>query len=223
MSKSSFRFILSIVLILIFILPVVGQTRVGKFGVGVDGSMQYALGSTPITASPGIGYGVNLSYSIMEYLGLRAKFCANQLGWKTSNAYGAKSISTDLTSLCVYVCSDLMPNDNFNIFPFAGGGLTLLDPRAEDGTRHFSSSSSDLNYSFGAGADYFINEFWSVTLMAEYVLTNNPHYVGNADASGKLSNDSFMRASVQVRYYFFDSAFISKLLEAQRERSKHRQ
>jgi hypothetical protein len=29
-----------------------------------------------------------------------------------------------------------------------------------------------------------------------------------------------MQAGLQIRYYFFDSAFISKLLNAQRERSK---
>jgi opacity protein-like surface antigen len=224
MSKSSFCYLISLLLVFILVVPGFGQTRVGKFGVGVDGSIQYAYGASPLSASPGIGYGVNLSYSPMEYFGLRAKFCSNQLGWTTSTANGSKSVTTDMISLNFYASADLMPNSNFNVFPFIGGGLALFDPRFENGTRDNDNvSSSDINYSVGAGADYFINEFWSISFMGEYVITNNPHYVGNSNSSdliGNLKDDTFIRASIQIRYYFFDQSFIAKLLEAQRQRSK---
>jgi hypothetical protein len=227
MSKYSFSCLIVLILILVIANPGLSQTRVGKLGIGIDGSMQYALGAAPLSASPGIGYGINLSYSVMEYFGIRAKFCANQLGWTTSSWLGSKSVTTDLMSLNFYVSADLMPNSNFNVFPLVGGGLVFFDPRNEVGTRNTGAvSSNDLNYILGAGADYFINEFWSVSLMAEYVLTNNPHYVGNTDSKDpyppnlKLKDDSFLRVSLQVRYYLFDSAFITKLLEAQRERMK---
>jgi hypothetical protein len=213
MSKSSFSCLISLLLIFILVVPGFGQTRVGKFGVGVDGSMQYILGAGTVKTTPAIGYGVNMSYSIMEGLGVRTNFTANQLSWTNDNS---ASVTTDLMSLNFYLSVDLMPNSPLNVFLLGGGGLAFYDPKNEsDGTRA-PVSSSDIHYIGGLGADYFINEFWSVTLMGEYVLTGSPYYNG-ALATG---NDSFLRGSIQVRYYFFDSAFITKLLNAQKDRSK---
>jgi hypothetical protein len=155
-----------------------------------------------------------MSYSIMEGLGLRSKFAYNQLSWKAST--GA-SVTTELMSLNFYLCGDLMPNSPFNIFVVGGGGLAFFDPKADDGS-HMSMSISDIHYIGGLGADYFLNEFWSVSVMGEYVLTNSMRYNGPASSD----NDSFLRGSIQIRYYFFDQSFIVKLLEAQRDRSKNR-
>ncbi len=217
MSKS-FNLIAAFILISIVTIPVISQTRVGKFGVGVDGSMQYALGGGTVTASPGVGYGASLSYSIMEYLGLRSKFGINQIGWETSTG---RSVITDLMSLNFYLTADLMPNSNFNIFLAGGGGLAFYDPKDSSGFRPQLASgisSFDMHGIGGIGCDYFINEFWSITLMAEYVMTGSQYYVGSKPITN--DKDSFLRGSLQLRYYFFDQAFITKLLEAQRERSK---
>ncbi|MGA3285892.1 MAG: hypothetical protein ABSD46_00540 [Bacteroidota bacterium] len=217
MSKPSFSFFISLLLIFMVVVPVVGQTRVGKLGIGVDGSMQYILGAGAVNASPGFGGGVNMSLSLMEALSLRSKFVINQLAWKIGN----KSITTDLMSFNGYLSIDLMPNSSFNVFPFAGGGLVFFDPKdPTTGVRpsNVIVSSFDVQYSGGLGFDYFPNEFWSITLLPEYVMTNSRYYNGPKNND----NDSFFRVSLQLRYYFFDESFITKLLEAQRARLKHK-
>ena len=216
MSKSSFCCLISLLLVFILVIPSFGQTRVGKLGVGVDGSMQYVFGAGSVTTSPAIGYGLNMSYSIMEGLSLRSKMSVNELSWETTPA--KKSTTTDLMSLSGYLSIDLMPNSSFNIFLLGGGGLVFYDPKQPDGTRQ-PASSFDIHYIGGLGADYFLSEFWSITMMGEYVLTNSKYYNGPVNSD----NDNFLRGSIQIRYYFFDQSFITKLLEAQRERSKHSQ
>ncbi len=218
MSKPSFSFYISLLLIFMLVAPVVGQTRVGKLGIGVDGSMQYVLGAGAVNASPGFGGGVNMSISLMEGLSLRSKFTMNQLSW---NNAANKSITTDLMSLNGYLSGDLMPNSSFNIFPFVGGGLVFYDPKdPTTGLRpsNVSVSSFDIQYGGGLGFDYFPNEFWSITLLPEYVMTNSQYYNGPVNTS----NDSFFRVSLQIRYYFFDESFITKLLETYRDRLKHK-
>jgi hypothetical protein len=214
MSKSSFSCLISLLLIFILVVPGFGQTRSGKLGVGVDGSMQYIFGAGSVNTSPAIGYGLNMSYSMMEGLGIRSKITYNQLSWKTSAGAPA---TTDLMSVNFYLSGDLMPNSPFNIFVLGGGGLAFYEPRAADGSR-VPLSSVDIHYIGGVGADYFLNEFWSITVMGEYVLTNSKYYNGPVNSD----NDSFLRGSIQIRYYFFDQSFIVKLLEAQHDRSKNR-
>jgi len=221
MSKLSFSFLKSLILVIIFIVPGLSQTRSGKLGVGVDGSMQYLIGAGATNTSPAFGGGVNLSYSILESFSVRTKFGINQLSWK-----GGLSTSqlTDLMTLNLYFTGDLMPNSNFNIFPLVGCGMVFYDPKYDNGTRA-GVGSFDMQYSVGGGADYFLNEFWSITLMGEYVLTNSRYFAGSTAGVGpsaaNINNDSFMRVSLQIRYYFFDQNFIAKLLKAQRDRSKH--
>jgi hypothetical protein len=198
------------------VAPVVGQTRVGKLGIGVDGSMQYILGAGAVKASPGFGGGVNMSLSLMEGLSLRSKFGVNQLSWETSTI-PKKSITTDLMSLNGYLSIDLLPNSSFNVFPFGGGGLVFFDQKNET-TGASGVSSFDIQYSGGLGFDYFPNEFWSITLLPEYVMTNSRYYNGPANND----NDSYVRVSLQFRYYFFDQSFITNLLEAHRARLKHK-
>jgi hypothetical protein len=198
------------------VAPVVGQTRVGKLGIGVDGSMQYILGAGAVKPSPGFGGGVNMSLSLMEGLSLRSKFAVNQLSWETSTI-PKKSITTDLMSLNGYLSIDLLPNSSFNVFPFGGGGLVFFDQKNET-TGASGVSSFDIQYSGGLGFDYFPNEFWSITLLPEYVMTNSRYYNGPANND----NDSYVRVSLQFRYYFFDQSFITNLLEAHRARLKHK-
>jgi hypothetical protein len=218
MSKPLISFYISIVLLFILIAPVAGQTRVGKVGVGVDGSMQTVLGAGSVSSSAGFGGGVNMSLSLMEGLSLRTKFAVNQLAWKAPG----KNITTDFISLSGYLSGDLMPNSNFNVFPFAGGGIAFYDPKDSTGGRAFVNNipvtSFDIQYGGGIGFEYFPNEFWSITLLPEYVLTNSKYYNGPTNTG----NDSFLRVSLQVRYYFFDQSFITKLLEAHRARIKHK-
>jgi hypothetical protein len=198
------------------VAPVVGQTRYGKLGIGVDGSMQYILGAGSVNTSPAFGGGVNMSLSLMEGLSLRSKFVVNQLFWKNDDK---SSVTTDLMSLNGYLSIDLMPNSSFNVFPFGGGGLVFFDPRDErTGVRLSGVSSFDVQYSGGLGFDFFPNEFWSITLLPEYVLTNSRYYNGPLNSG----NDSFFRVSLQIRYYFFDESFITKLLETYRDRLKHK-
>ncbi|MGD0036155.1 MAG: outer membrane beta-barrel protein [Bacteroidota bacterium] len=213
MSKFSFCYLISLLLIFILVVPGFGQTRVGKLGVGVDGSMQYIFGAGNVNTSPAIGYGLNMSYSIMEGLGIRSKIAYNQLSWKASTGASA---TTDLMSLNFYLSGDLMPNSPFNIFVLGGGGFAFYDPKQPDGSHTTGISSFDVHYIGGLGADYFLSEFWSITLMGEYVLTNSKYYNGPLSSD----NDSFLRGSIQIRYHFFDQSFITKLLEAEHERSK---
>jgi hypothetical protein len=183
--------------------------------------MQYMLGAGATNPSAGFGGGLNLSYSVIESFSVRSKFGINQLSWKGGLS---NSQITDLMTLNFYFCGDLMPNSDINVFPFLGGGLVFYDPKNDDGGRSTGTSSFDMQYSFGVGADYFLNEFWSITLMNEYVLTNSKYFAGSTagvgHSSANVNNDSFMRVSLQVRYYFFDQTFITKLLKSQRDRSK---
>ena len=221
MSKSTFSCFVILILILVIAIPGLSQTRVGKLGIGVGGSMQYVLGAGTTNASPAFGGGVNFSYSMMEYLGVRGNFCYSPITWKgaTSIAWG-----TEMMTLNLYAGSDLMPNSTLNVFPFIGGGLAVYDPRDNSGgaaptlSSGLPVSSLDWHMIGGVSVDYFLNEFWSTSLTVEYVLTNSSFYAGSVDPN--FSNDSYLQVGVQIRYYFFDSAFITKLLEAQRERSK---
>ena len=215
MSKSTISYLISLLLVFILVIPGFGQTRVGKFGIGVDGSAQYIFGAGSVNTSPAIGYGLNMSYSLMEGLGIRSKIAVDQLSWKNT---GGTTTTTDIMSLNFYLSGDLMPNSPFNIFVLGGGGLAFYDPKLPDGTRA-PVSSSDIQFIGGLGADYFLSEFWSITVMGEYVLTNSKYYNGPANSD----NDSFLRGSIQIRYYFFDQSFIVKLLQAQSDRSKSKQ
>lgn len=213
MSKFSFSGLISLLLVVLLVVPGLGQTRVGKLGVGVEGSGQYLLGAGNVNTSPAMGFGLNMNYSILEGLGIRSKFIYNQLSWKTT---GGNEATTDLMSLNMYFSGDLMPNSAFNIFLLGGGGITMYEPRTPDGSRT-PNSTFDIHYIGGAGADIFLSEFWSITVMGEYVMTNAKWYNGPTNSD----NDSFLRGSIQIRYYLFDEGFIVKLLQAQRDRSKN--
>jgi hypothetical protein len=181
--------------------------------------MQYMLGAGTTNSTPAFGEGVGFSYSAMEHFGIRGKFCYSPIVWKSD---GGSSFPTDIMSLNLYAGSNLMPNSAFNIFPFIGGGLAVFDPRDNNGGRALANGAMGQSFDFhiitGLSIDCFMNEFWSLSLLDEYILTNSQYYAGNVE--GNNNKDSFMRVSLQVRYYFFDSAFIKKLFDAKHERSK---
>jgi hypothetical protein len=217
MSKTSCYFIM--ILILVVTIPGLSQTRAGKLGIGVDASMQYMLGAGNTNSSPAFGGGINFSYSALENFGIRGKFCFSPLLWKGDDGI---SYSTNIMSLNLYTGLDLMPNSTFNIFPFIGGGIAVFNPRDSRGRQVFKDGIPQPNFDYhiipGLSLDWFFNELWSASLMGEYVLTNSQYYAGRVDNNS--TKDSFMRVSLQIRYYFFDPAFISKMLDAQRDRSK---
>jgi hypothetical protein len=215
MSKYSFNSCISIFLILFFVAPVVGQTRFGKVGAGIECSMQSILGAGSVITTPALGGGINMSVSILEGLSFRSKFVVNRLSWSTEN----KDVTTDLMSIGGCFSGDLMPNSNLNIFPFFSVGFVFYDPKDEaTGGRPQYVTSYDVQYGFGVGCDYFANEYWSVTLMPEYVMTGSRYFNGPVDPG----NDSYLRVSLQARYYFFDQSFITKLLETLRARTKQK-
>ncbi|HVN47557.1 MAG TPA: hypothetical protein VMU30_01925 [Bacteroidota bacterium] len=226
--------VLVLACVTMFSMYAIGQTRSGKFGVGIDASGQYVLGAGSPSSGIGPGGGVSLFYSPWESIGLRSNLVYNQLSWTALGT--GKSITTDVMSDNLYLSFDMAPNSSFNPFIFAGGGVAVFDPKDEYlGFRNNSTtplpSNFDINYGGGVGFDYFFSEFWSVTLMGEYVMTGSQYYVGSHSASdfnlnaspvtsNLNSNDSFARVSLQIRYYFFDENFITKLLKAQRDRLK---
>ena len=142
MSKSSFSCFIITILILVIAIPGFSQTRVGKLGIGVDGSMQYMLGAGATNPSPAGGGGINFSYSIIEGLGLRGDFCYSPITWKGNNTI---SFSPDMESLNLYIGSDLIPNGTFNIFPFIGGGAAIFDPRKDDGSRFINNGIQNVS------------------------------------------------------------------------------
>lgn len=205
-------FICTMVLLLAIILTSTSfaQMRVGKLGIGAEGCLQYALGAGPVKSSAGFGGGINMSYSLLPGLGIRSKFVLNQIVWTNSNSL---STTTDFVSLNGYLSGDILPNSKINPFIFAGGGIVYYDPKNPDGNRRLTSSF-DVNYMGGLGVDLFPNEFWSIGLMGEYVMTYSQYYNGPDNSN----NDSFFRGSIQIRYYFFDQLFVTKLLDKQRDR-----
>ncbi len=191
------------------------QLRSGKFGVGVAGSAYLFNGTNRPTKLTTFGGGISLSYSPMEFVGIRSMFGYGQLGWK--NAAGGDEFS-NMFSGNLYLSLDMMPNSEFNPYLLAGAGYVLFVPRAADGSYYFSSGSTntDIQYLFGGGVEYFPSEFISLTGQFEYAMTNLKSYAGYQ--AKESNNNTYMRVSFQVRYYFFDQDFITKLLEALKER-----
>ncbi|MBI4429702.1 MAG: outer membrane beta-barrel protein [Ignavibacteriales bacterium] len=190
------------------------QLRSGKFGIGLGGSGYILITDDKGTdlktleAAPKFGGGLGVSWSVMEHLGVRANFAGGQIGWKEN---GTDYISM-LLSGNFYVSGDLLPHDTFNPFVFAGVGALYYDPRGPDLLTP-SEDKIDIVYSGGVGFDFFLSEFMSVTASGEYVITNTDKLDGRKSGG---ANDSFVRAGLEFRYYFFDQDFITKLLEAMR-------
>jgi hypothetical protein len=216
------RSVIFLLFVCFFCIIASAQTRSGKFGIGVAADGTELLGLSP-SSNANISYGAGLSafYSITEGVGLRSTLGLGQLGWKSPVT--SQSVTTSLMYENFYVSADLMPNRTFNPFVMAGAGIVLFDPTALDGTRapdKKNISSVDIHYIVGGGCDYFLNEFWSVTVKGEYVMTNSSWYDGGPTGLSQGKSANFIRAGLEVRYYFFDQSFITKMLEAIKDRFK---
>jgi opacity protein-like surface antigen len=190
------------------------QTRVGKLGVGISG-LGGMLSSTDRTdASLGFGGGVSVMYSAMEYVGIRMLAGFQQLPFKD----GGFTSNANVFSMNGSVSFDMIPNGTVNPFLLAGVGYSMANPvQANLVPYAVSGETKSITYNMGGGIDYFVNEFWSVTAQGEYVMTNIRNFDGKPDNG---NSDTYLRIGLQVRYYFFDQAFIAKLLEAQSGRYK---
>jgi len=211
----------SLVALTLLVFASVGQSqmRSGKFGIGLGGSA-YILSTDDkgsdlklLEAVPKFGGGLGVSWSVMEHLGVRANFAGGQIGWKQN---GLEYV-TMLFSGSIYVSGDLFPHDKFNPFVFAGIGGLYYDPRGPVLLTP-GEDKIDIIYSGGAGFDFFLSEFMSLTASGEIILTNTDKLDG-LKVSGS-ANEYYYRANLEFRYYFFDQAFITRLLEAVRGRKK---
>lgn len=194
------------------------QVRVGKLGIGLRGDGYLFQSDQPRTkTTPGGALDVN--YSLFENVGLRLAVGGGSLQHRDS---ASNKYTTSLFYGSIYVSVDFMPHSSFNPFVFVGAGLFYYDPRRDDNTPFIDKGAlakAGLKEAigFGAGADYFINEFISLTLSGEYVLGSTDRLDG---IQGGGDNDAYQRISLGVRYYFFDQDFITKLLKALEERYK---
>jgi hypothetical protein len=189
------------------------QMRSGKLGVGVEGSLFLFNPNIKDNLLKG-GGGVVLSYSLMEHLGLRASFGTGQLGWK--DVAGA-SYTTTLLSGDVKASFDILPHSSVNPFLCVGAGALYFDPRADLGGTYLGTNISklDIVYMGGAGLDIFFSEFLSMTISGDLIMTNTNKL--DMMKSG-TANESYSRANLEFRYYFFDQNYITKLLKALQER-----
>lgn len=192
-----------------------GQVRVGKLGIGLRGDA-YMFQADHKSTKNTPGGGLDVNYSLWENIGIRMAVGGGSLQSKNTNT-GLRH-TTSIFYGNFYVSGDFMPNSSFNPFVFAGGGLFYFDPRWD--ATGLSSAKGGLLTSFsgGAGVDYFLSEFISISLSGEYVLSSTDRLDGEK-ISG-TSSDSYQRFSFGIRYYFFDQDFITKILKALEERYK---
>lgn len=203
-----------------------GQMRTNKLGVGLAGSM-YQISGDVKEKSLTMGGGLAVSYAPWQYVGFRALVGIGEFGYTlpagTAMASGTPLAvktpgTTTFATLNGYLSIHLMPNSKFNPFLQGGAGYIIFDPRTEKGEPITGAGVSlgDFNFMVGGGFDYFFSEFFSVTLNGEMVLSNTDRFDGIAGGSAKT--DSYLRGGIEFRYYFFDKAFMSRMLEALKSR-----
>jgi hypothetical protein len=215
-----------VTLVTAFAVSAFGQMRTNKLGVGLAGSI-YQISGDVTEKSMTMGGGLSVSYAPWQYVGFRALVGIGEFGYTLplgapmadGTTLAAKTPgSTTFATLNGYVTIHLMPNSKFNPFLSGGGGYILFDPRTEKGAPITGANISrgDFNYMVGGGFDYFFSEFFSVTLNGEMVLSNTDRFDGISGGSSKT--DSYLRGGIEFRYYFFDKAFMSRMLEALKAR-----
>jgi hypothetical protein len=213
---NTIRRFLIIVALAAFVLPAHGQMRSNKFGVGASGSY-FLLQSDFDTALPSFGGGVDLSYSVMEYMSIRSSLGFGFL--QAENAAGGSTLNSGLIFGNLYLTADLSPNGAFNPFIFVGGSGMYIDARTGDGTSLTGAGSKAIKGTAvgGVGFDFFASEFLSFTVAGEMGLPVSDKVDGVQLGTKK---DSFQRISIGVKYYFFDQDFITRMLKALEERYK---
>jgi Outer membrane protein beta-barrel domain len=191
------------------------QMRSHKFGIGVSGSY-FLMQSDYRTAKPSGGGGLDLSYSLMEYLSVRSSL---GVGFLQAKDPARTSLSTTLAFGNLYVAADFSPNGVFNPFVFVGGSGVYFDARTSDGTALTGSGVKRVKGALvgGVGFDIFANEFLSFTVAGEMALPYTDRLDGVVAGTKK---DSYQRISLGIRYYFFDQDFITKMLKALEARYK---
>ena len=198
------------------------QMRMGKLGVGVGGSMYQYYGDDYTLVTPKFGGAVSVTYNPFEYIGFRSLIGFGQFGYKVTSGSNALAPAggesyTQLMSANFYVSGNLMPSGRVNPFVTAGVGYTYFDPRTNGGLALISGTGAkyDIALFFGGGVDYFLSEFISISASGEYCLANSDLYDGVTTKSG---NDAYLRGGIEIRYYFFDQGFMTKMLEALKAR-----
>lgn len=193
-----------------------GQMRSNKFGVGASGSY-FLLQSDFDTALPSFGGGVELSYSVIEYMSIRSSLGFGFL--QAENTAGGATLNSGLIFGNLYLAADFSPNSTFNPFVFVGGSGMYVDARTGDGTSLTGAGTKAIKGTVvgGIGFDIFASEFLSFTVAGEMGLPVSDNIDGLPLGTKK---DSFQRISLGVRYYFFDQDFITRMLKALEERYK---
>lgn len=224
--KNLFR-VLTVVVVSVFLIGSAdAQLRFGKLGLGVAGSaylptLDGAATSTKpgiSSAAPGIGGGLSFIYSPWEYIAIKGLVGVGQFKYeyRTNTASAKQPSTTTMATLNGYATINLMPNSSFN--PFVGGGIGYhyTDARTDLGASLTGAGAtrSDISILATGGFDIFLSEFLSVTASADYAIMNTDWLDGVKGGS----NDSYIRAGLEIRYYFFDQAFLTRLLEALKKR-----
>jgi hypothetical protein len=194
------------------------QLRVGKLGFGVTGSMLSPMidnvpATGPGSPSAGIAGGLSVVYSPWMYIGLKASAGVGDFSYKFAGA----NAKTSMALISGYATLNMMPNSSFNPFVGAGLGYHYYDARLAAGTALTNTKSSKpagFDILAHGGFDYFFSEFISVTVSADYAIMQTDVIDGLA----KGSKDSYLRAGLELRYYFFDQAFLTRMLEALKAR-----
>lgn len=221
MSTRMLRYGLVFVLVLLVAATGMSQMRSGKFGVGLAGTATMPQFDASKTETK-FGGGLSLSYSMTEYIGLRASFLMDQMQFQyngpvTSVMAPGNKYLMNVFSMNTYLSLDMMPNSSINPFVVGGIGRAYFDGKGINGIDDVTGSSWDLHYIAGGGFDIFLNEFISATVMGEYVITGSDRYDGYVNGT---ANDSYARIGIQLRYYMFDQDFLTKMLEALKDRYK---
>jgi hypothetical protein len=217
MSTRTLRYVQVVMLVLLVASLGTSQMRSGKFGVGLAGTASIPQFDASQSETK-FGGGLSLSYSMTEYIGLRSSFLMDQMQFtgSTPSMLGNKYLM-NVFSLNAYLSLDMMPSSSINPFIVGGVGRAYFDGKGIDGVLDVTGSSWDLHFLVGGGFDIFLNEFISATVMGEYVMTGSDWYDGLVAGTAK---DSYARVGLQLRYYMFDQDFLTKMLEALKDRYK---
>ena len=201
------------------------QLRYGKLGIGAAGSFYLPMTLDFTEKSGSIGGGLSAIYSPWEYVGLKTIVGIGQIkytvpaGTYNGIVYGSKTpANTMMVQLNGYVTANFMPNSSFNPFLGVGAGYTYVDARTDKGAGIQSVTPPnryDFTFLGHGGFDLFFDEFLSITVSADYGLMNIDVLEGYAKGTNK---DAYLRAGLEIKYYFFDQAFLTRLLEALKKR-----
>ena len=210
------RTVTRITTILVIMLVVVGvtrsQMRSNKLGVGFGGA--YILSQTDRDPRSSFGGSMDVTYSMIEYLSLRGTFGVGHL--RTKDATG--NYLTLLMNANLGLAFDMAPSSSLNPFLFVGVSGLYADPRYGTGAAILGTDGKRsllVSGSAAAGLDIFFSEFFSMTVAGEWYVPVSDRIDGLTLGTKK---DMFERVTVGFRYYFFDQTFITRMLEALKER-----